>query len=154
MKLEIGNDDKREGWVTLDVYGNPNVLADAFQTLPFADGSFDELYSSHVIEHGGWDVVPNILKEWGRVIRQGGTMHIKCPDFEYHVKMYQEDNGRLYEQGGLMYGLYGHQIRPALWHRAALDKRWLGEFLDKAGFTPQQWDNSNPWELNVRAVKR
>ena len=154
MNLEIGKGAKREGWTTLDIAGGPDILADAFQPLPLATGSVDELYSSHVIEHTGWDTVASTLKEWGRVIKTGGVMHLKCPDFNYHVDMYKQDSYKLYEPGGLMYGLYGQQDPPAMRHRAALDKRWLTTFLQEAGFEPTTWDTSNPWELNVRAVKK
>lgn len=153
MFLEIGNCARREGWTTLDIDGDPDIKANAFEPLPLQDSSVDELYSSHVIEHTGWNTVKDVLKEWGRVVKPGGVMHLKCPDFAYHVKRYQSDPAMLYAEGGLMYGLYGQQDPAPMRHRAALDRRWLETFLIEAGFEPMEWNESNLWELNVRAKK-
>ena len=157
MKLEIGG-VHREGWLSLNIDrewdANPDIIADAFKPLPFKDGSFEELRSSHVIEHAGWDEIPTILKDWGRVIKSQGYIHLMCPNFEYHVKRYMEDKEMLLAKNGLMYGLYGQQNPPSMRHRAALDILWLGRYLEAAGFENAVWDHLNPWQLNVRARKK
>lgn len=45
--------------------------------LPYADGSFDRLIATHVLEH-----IPNpvaVLGEWDRVVRKGGLLSIVLP---------------------------------------------------------------------------
>ncbi|CAN7235506.1 class I SAM-dependent methyltransferase [Mycolicibacterium frederiksbergense] len=57
-----------------------NMLTDA---LPSADGTVDNIYCSHVIEHLPDDVVMRFFGESYRVLRCGGTLRIACPDAEF-----------------------------------------------------------------------
>jgi len=46
-------------------------------TFPFADGSFDAIYSSHCFEHiGDWR---GVLRDWYRLLKVGGFMVIVVP---------------------------------------------------------------------------
>ena len=47
--------------------------------LPCGDGTVDNIYCSHVIEHLPNEVVSRFLGEAHRVIRDGGTLRIACP---------------------------------------------------------------------------
>jgi len=70
---------KYEGWtnVDFDEKYNPEVIADA-RALPFEDNTVDELYSSHLLEHFGYE--EPVLEEWHRVLRPGGKITIVVPD--------------------------------------------------------------------------
>jgi SAM-dependent methyltransferase len=70
---------KYEGWINVDFDAkyNPEVVADA-RTLPFEDNTVDELYSSHLLEHFGYE--EPVLEEWHRVLRPGGKITIVVPD--------------------------------------------------------------------------
>lgn len=57
-----------------------NMLTDE---LPCDDGTVDNIYCSHVIEHLPNDVVLRFLGEAHRVLRDGGTLRIACPDAEF-----------------------------------------------------------------------
>lgn len=51
--------------------------------LPFADGYFDYIYASHILEH-----IPYAYEEWAfrdlkRVLAPGGQLHIKVPDGQF-----------------------------------------------------------------------
>jgi ubiquinone/menaquinone biosynthesis C-methylase UbiE len=47
------------------------------ETLPYADDSFDRLIATHVLEH---IYRPHLaIKEWARVVRDGGTMSLLLP---------------------------------------------------------------------------
>ena len=83
--LNIGCGQKRVvGAINLDM--NParwawvNVTADA-HVLPFPDGVFDSVVSSHVIEHLHSPVAA--LREMARVLHPGGTMAHVIPDHRY-----------------------------------------------------------------------
>ncbi len=51
--------------------------------LPYNDGTVDNIYCSHVIEHLPNDVVLRFLGEAHRALRDGGTLRIACPDSEF-----------------------------------------------------------------------
>lgn len=157
MKLEIGSQGKKDGWITLDINPscNTDIIADAFQKLPIADNSVDELFASHVIEHASWYYTQDILKDWVRVIKPSGFIHIICPDFKHHVKFYLDHPETLYEHEQIAVGIYGHQhMHISMIHRAGLDRYYLEKYLDNAGITNMHWNQSNLFELNVIGQKK
>ncbi|HKE37306.1 MAG TPA: class I SAM-dependent methyltransferase [Candidatus Baltobacteraceae bacterium] len=67
-------------WVGFDVEGNPFADAVGSATnLPFADGSFDHVLSTQVLEHV--DDPQRMLTECARVLRPGGTLILSAPQY-------------------------------------------------------------------------
>lgn len=62
--------------------------ADLTKRLPFANQSFDVIYSSHVLEHINRDHVPILLAECNRLLRRGGKIRIVVPDFYEMITSY------------------------------------------------------------------
>src|SRR4051812_5417066 len=59
---------------------DPERIVDATgEALPFADNSFDIVYSSNVLEHVGDPA--RVLREAVRVLKPGGTLQIVCPNY-------------------------------------------------------------------------
>jgi predicted SAM-dependent methyltransferase len=56
--------------------------------LPFADGRFAAVYSSHLLEHLYHDDALALLKECHRVLRHGGVCRAVVPDLEAMVARY------------------------------------------------------------------
>lgn len=65
------------GFETINIQPGPftDHVGDA-RKLPFPDGTFIEVYSSHCIEHIEWYDVENTLTEWARVLRTGGWLEV------------------------------------------------------------------------------
>jgi dolichol-phosphate mannosyltransferase len=59
-------------------YGNRGIVGSCF-ALPFADGAFDCVISSQVIEHLPAD--PILFSEMHRVLQQGGRLIVGTPDY-------------------------------------------------------------------------
>jgi len=78
------------GWINLDrVSGAPEVRRwDVTRGLPFADGSFDVVYASHLLEHLKRAEAMRLLYDCRRVLRVGGIARIVVPDFEQQVRIY------------------------------------------------------------------
>lgn len=82
-KLNLGcGADKKAGYLNLD--WNPLTEPDVLHNLnslpyPFPDLRFDHIEASHVLEH--LDKPFEIMKELHRILKPGGTLHIKVPHF-------------------------------------------------------------------------
>ena len=86
LRLNLGCGDKLlPGYVNVDIAESrrgvrPDVLCDLRRLSAFETDSADEILSVHVVEHfWRWEVA-NILREWLRVLRPGGTMVLECPN--------------------------------------------------------------------------
>ena len=74
---------------TLAVPWPTNIrIANLTKRLPFADSSFDAVYSSHTIEHLTRVEALALLREVRRVLRPGGVCRTLAPDLESLVREY------------------------------------------------------------------
>lgn len=66
------------------------VLArhDCRKPLPFADKSVDHVLCSHFLEHVYPEEAAAILRDFRRVLKPEGTLHVIVPDLEIHVQDY------------------------------------------------------------------
>lgn len=83
-KLNLGcGRDIRPGYVNLDLVKMPglDVVADLEAFLPFRDDSFDEIFSSHVLEHVR-ELIP-LLGELARIGRAGAVLRIEVPHLSF-----------------------------------------------------------------------
>ena len=50
--------------------------------IPVPDATFDLLFASHLIEHVKRGQIHQVMKEWRRILRDGGTLQLIVPDLE------------------------------------------------------------------------
>lgn len=81
LRLNVGaGDDRREGYLSIDLREDTaDVVADV-RALPFPDGAVEEVMANDVLEHFWRDHTAGILAEWRRVLRVGGTLRVKVPN--------------------------------------------------------------------------
>jgi ubiquinone/menaquinone biosynthesis C-methylase UbiE len=65
------------GRFTLDLWKERPIIQGSAESLPFADNSFDVVYSSHVLEHVESET--KALNEMKRVLKPGGVLIIGMP---------------------------------------------------------------------------
>ncbi|HYS99636.1 MAG TPA: class I SAM-dependent methyltransferase [Thermoplasmata archaeon] len=67
------------GYVNVDIFPGPgvDVVADVQKRLPFDDGTFEEVYASHVLEHV-LDL-PLAIREIHRVLKSDGLLVARVP---------------------------------------------------------------------------
>jgi len=133
MKLHIGCGKKYlPGYKHLDVidYEHVDFVCDARNMSIIDDGVVSEIYACHILEHVERSEVLDVLKEWNRVLRQGGLLRLAVPDFGAVVQEYVE-NKDLQRFQGL---LYGGQTYDYNFHHVAFDYNTLKEALETAGF--------------------
>jgi glycosyltransferase involved in cell wall biosynthesis len=114
----VGPGGRIEG-ANLDPRVEPAHLLDLEEPLPFADGSFDHVFSLNTFEHLEGD--EQALAEALRVLRPGGSFHIVVP-FLYRVHGSPRD----------------HHRHTAEWWASALGKR--GADPERLAIEPLVWD--------------
>ena len=94
------------------------------------DNSIDIIYACHVVEHFKRARLPDVLKEWYRVLKKEGKLRLAVPDFEAIVKVYNK-----YKDLDLVIGpLYGGQNYLYNIHYNTFDFDSLNGYLERAGF--------------------
>lgn len=130
------------GFVNVDARPYPHVHhLGSVETLPFIkDGTADLVYVSHCLEHIPYRRVPQVLKEWHRVLRPGGRLRLAVPDFEVLWRAYDLSGRELIT---IQPFLLGGQDYPQNFHFSVFDERLLGKLLREAGFEKaRRWDPS------------
>lgn len=169
MKLDLGSGPAGEpGHLRLDA--DPNCKPDVVATvppLPFADETFEHIYSSHFIEHLHRPDALEALKECHRCLKPEGTIIIAVPNGREILRGYVEKIQRV---GPVGFGevvrncdhtdldnlnhLYLYSTIQPSHHKWLYDEDTIVRLVGLAGFrwftygTPRAW-----WEVVVQAVK-
>jgi predicted SAM-dependent methyltransferase len=91
VKLHLGCGNIRlDGFINIDIRQTPATdrLMDITNLAEFGDNSVDMICSSHCLEHFSFRIVPDILREWNRVLKKGGELVVRVPDFDILVNTY------------------------------------------------------------------
>jgi SAM-dependent methyltransferase len=95
--------------------------------LPFADGSFDRIIASEVLEHIPDDTAA--FRELARVLKPGGTIAVTVPAWlaericwalseEFHAPFVEGGHVRIYTEAGIRRQLRDSGLRPGAAHHA------------------------------------
>ncbi len=141
-RLHIGGKQRRDGWEILDV--NPGPLVDhqgnAIDLGQFADGSFTEVYASHVLEHFDYkDALMTALREWHRVLAPGGVLRLSVPDIDVlaHLLL-QRHKLDVNQRFQVMRMIFGGHVDAHDYHLVGLNQDFLAGYLQSAGFEQLQ----------------
>lgn len=98
-KLHVGcGENILEGWLNTDLTFTRKkiVFLDAGRKFKFKDGSFQYVFSEHIIEHLKFDEAVNMLTECYRVLIPGGTLRIATPGLDFLIKLYNEPDKQIH----------------------------------------------------------
>ena len=137
-----------------------DYIADASKTLPFKNGTFNVVYSSHTLEHIPWYQVKDVLTEWIRIIKKGGSLEIWVPDGEKICKAFikgekemtnkytkddgwyrynEEKDNCVWASGRIFtYGDGTGNINHPNWHHSLFSKRYLTKLFKDCGLSSIQ----------------
>ena len=84
-----------QGWDNVDFYSaGPDVQrVNLLRGLPYADNTFDAVYSSHVLEHFTNAQCSDVLGECWRVSKPGGIIRVVVPDIALSIEEYLRIRG-------------------------------------------------------------
>ena len=137
-KLHIGGSEAHAGWEVLDVRAAPHVnhVGNALDLSRFAEGTFVELYASHVLEHFDYvEELPRALAQWFRVLAPAGVLRLSVPDIDIlaHLLLQRHvlDVNQRFQVMRMIFGGHTHEHDH---HRVGLNQDFMAAFLDRAGF--------------------
>lgn len=153
-RLEIGPGHERlPGFETLNIQRTPATdhVGDASKP-PFPDATFDEVYSSHCIEHVEWFAVEPTIKQWVRILKPGGWLEVHTLDATPWLRAileWEETGETTARTGKWRADLHGHNPYVhaagrimcysksgdggANIHRAIMTPRYLHQCFERAG---------------------
>lgn len=145
-KLLIGGEEKAEGWEILNILPGKHVdhIGDAKDLSCFADGVFNEIYASHVLEHFDHNGTIDIaLVEWNRVLRSGGTLYVSVPDMDVLSDLFlAKDKFTANDRFKIMRMIFGGHTNEHDYHYIGLNEEFLTFYLRQTGF------------VNIKKVER
>jgi len=160
MKLNLASHgDNREGFINVDFdHPTADIKADV-SALPFQNDTADVILAYHILEHfrsGGYEshlsnplnpkTAMDALAEWRRVLKPGGTLEIKVPDFEKIVWLYYHfpQWSRSESSVNPPFGSYSDWVVSNGQHQCLFDKTTMNKLLLLCGFTNITFVDSAP----------
>jgi len=121
------------GFLNVDLFEGDGVdiRTDVSDLSMFEDCSIPEIYSSHILEHFSHTKTRDVLKEWFRVLKPKGQIHIAVPDFQRAIEVYL----KIGLCPWVTNFLYGDQGYPLAYHYAPFTFASLAKQLYNAGFS-------------------
>ena len=138
-KLHIGGHIAVPGWEVLDAKPGAHVdhVGNAANLATFPDGTFAEVYASHVLEHFDYQQeLLATLQEWRRVMIPGGILYVSVPDLDVLASLFidhEKYSGQ--DRFLLMRMIFGGHVDKHDYHLVGLNQEFLVEYLIRAGFT-------------------
>ena len=118
--------------------------------LSFDNNTFDLVYASHVLEHFRRSETQDVMNDWVRVLKPGGTIRISVPDLEALIAIYTESK----DIETIIGPLVGGQTYDLNYHYNCFDRKSLTGYFIKAGCEAvHPWDyrrtsHSNYWDFS------
>lgn len=137
--------DWKEIRLDIDPANEPDIVGSMLNMAAVADASVDAIYSAHNIEHVYAHEVPQVLKEFLRVLKPDGFLVVTCPDLQTVCQLVAEDklgDAAYTSQAGPITPLdilYGHGAALAaghlyMAHKCGFTLKTLTQALHAAGF--------------------
>lgn len=159
LKIDLGcGEEVREGFEGLDIREVPGVryVADA-RRIPFDDSSVDELNASRLVEYLGVNELEEFLREWHRVLKPGGKLHIETLDLPRMIQelsaalRHGRESSRLRDLVKLMYGAQDHEYDFV---KQLYDIGSLKRALEDSGFDqPRPLPGRDPLRIQIEVQK-
>jgi len=154
VRLNIGaGETPIPGFVSIDAKNGDDA-----GRLPYPDGSVDEVYSSHCLEHIHHSKTFETVREWARVLKPGGRIRIAVPDYDRVLERFRAGRMSAQELAAWMHGGRDDDLDR---HRAFLTRDLLTEAMRHAGidhirdFEPEHEDCTRlPLSMNLEGFKR
>ena len=151
LKLHIGcGNHLLDGWLNVDFFplSFSACHLDATRRFPFANATFDYVFSEHMIEHVTYPQGAAMLSECHRVLKKGGKIRLSTPDLAFLLALSRENRSATetgyikWATGAMIQGapyphatfVINHFVRS--WgHQFIYDEQLLTDVRRRAGFS-------------------
>tara|TARA_B100000902_G_C27064643_1_gene790860 strand:- start:186 stop:710 length:525 start_codon:yes stop_codon:yes gene_type:complete len=136
MKLNIGGEQKKEGWKILNIQKKEGVdfIGDISDLSQFNENSIDEIYASHIVEHVDQNKIKATLKGIHRILKDNGKFYISVPDMEVLCRIFLAKDAPNKVKFHAMRMMFGGQIDKYDYHYFGWNYEFLNIYLIEAGF--------------------
>lgn len=134
LHLGCGKRDFGPEWIHIDSAKFPHVSHNSVTKLPFKDKTIDVIYASHLIAYFDRLEIMDVLFEWKRVLRPGGTLRLATPDFWRMIRLYNDSKIKLDDIHGPLYGRMDMNGKT-IYHKTVYDYPSLSRTLMLSGFS-------------------
>ncbi len=120
--------------------GGVDHVCDARDLSRFADGTFDVIYASHVVEHFDFmNEMQEALADWRRTLVTGGTLYVSVPDLDTLAELFLlRESLTRDDRWMVMRMMFGGHMDKFDYHLSGLNEEFLTHFLTHAGFVDIQ----------------
>lgn len=133
-KLELFGHDKRGRNVV-------DILADVTDLSEFDDNSADEMLSVNLIDHFRFQDLPDVMKEWRRVLKPGGSLIIDVGDAVGNAQKIVDAKTKEEMEWALRL-MYCHSRDKYDSHHWGYSPKYLEQLMNEWGFT-QLWTRTD-----------
>lgn len=138
LRLNLGcGEHKIDDFVNIDCISaglvQPDIVMDFIkQQLPYQDGSVDQVWMIHCLEHIEMYHWGNLFAEVKRVLKDNGAFTLAYPEFKECAQRFIDNTGN--QKNFWRATLYGRQLYDTDYHVVPMDSREIKEILEVAGF--------------------
>ena len=138
-----------QGWVNIDAREATHIhlTANNFDLVEFADGTLAEIYMCHVLEHFSFEESEQLLRNFHRKLKPGGTLRISVPHFDHLIAIYKanSDNLEIVKRA-----LMGGQDYEYNFHKSIYNKTLLSSLMLSCGYaSPQEWTTAEEFGADL-----
>ena len=130
-------------WFHIDAAPFPHVYKNDITLNSWSDETIDLLYCSHGIAYFSREELKELLQNWHRVIKPGGTLRLATPDFKILAYLFNAGKCELKEILGPVYGQMKMGTQT-IYHKTGYDFNDLEALLSEDGF--KDVERYNHWE--------
>lgn len=148
--------DLREGFLNVDIHDfhKPDLVADVTRLDMLPDGRYQEIIAQDVLEHLPRTSTVTVLKEWSRLLAEGGRLHLRVPSvIDLAEMMKKPEHQDIAQQELFVQCLFGTQAYTEDTHYTTFTERLLRHYLAQAHLEVSEWGLLDGWLFEVDAVK-